>query len=204
MIALDRRDVATWPNLITLVRLFCIPVFVWLLFSREHRAAAAWLLAALGATDWVDGWVARRFDQTSEFGRLFDPTVDRLMFLVALPAMVIDGSLLLWIAVVAVAREVLVAVLAVVLASAGLGTMTVTWRGKTGAFLLMFAFPMFLGSESTLSYRDILGVLAWLFVVPGLAYSWFSLLFEYLPEARSRRQAAAGEDGSLPPSSGTV
>lgn len=74
---------ATWPNLVTLVRLLCLPVFLWLLFSREQREAAAWLLGALGATDWVDGWLARRLDQRSEFGAVFDPAVDRLLFIVA-------------------------------------------------------------------------------------------------------------------------
>ena len=71
------RDAFTVPNLITFARLLCIPLFVWLLFSRENRAAAAWLLAALGSTDWVDGWFARKFDQATELCALFDPTVDR-------------------------------------------------------------------------------------------------------------------------------
>ncbi len=57
----------TAPNLITLVRLLCIPVFIWLLYGRANYLAAAVLLAALGATDWVDGFVARRFGQVSNF-----------------------------------------------------------------------------------------------------------------------------------------
>lgn len=70
-----KEQMLTWPNLFTFVRLLCIPVFLWLLFGPENRGAAAWLLGALGATDWVDGWIARRFDMASEFGRLFDPMV---------------------------------------------------------------------------------------------------------------------------------
>jgi len=50
----------TWPNLITVIRLALLPLFFWLLFGTDHRAVAAWLLAALGATDWIDGFVARR------------------------------------------------------------------------------------------------------------------------------------------------
>ncbi len=182
----SRESILTWPNLITLIRLLCIPVFVWLLFSRENRAAAAWLLGAIGSTDWVDGWVARRFDQMSEFGRLFDPTVDRLMFLVAIPSIVIDGSMALWLAVLILAREVALAIIALNLQAKGIPAMDVTWEGKTGAFLLMFAVPMFLGANSTLSYAPILQWLAWIFVVPGLAYSWYSLLFQYVGEARNR------------------
>ena len=180
------EQVLTWPNLFTLVRLLCIPLFLWLLFGEENRGAAAWLLGGLGATDWVDGWIARRFDMSSEFGRLFDPTVDRLMFFVAIPAIVIDGSIPLWVAGLALLREVLVAVCAVVSVARGVGTLEVTWEGKTAAFALMFAVPMFLGANSGLSYADILGWLAWIFAVPGLAYGFYSLVFQYLPTLRAR------------------
>jgi cardiolipin synthase len=184
-ITIDRKDLATWPNAITLLRLLCLPIFVWLLFGRHDRASAAWLLAAIGSTDWVDGWVARKWNQVSEFGTVFDPTVDRLMFLVAIPSILIDGSVPWWIAVPVLVREGLVAVAAIGLGALGVERFDVTWEGKTGAFLLMFAFPMFLGGNSTLSYAGILELLAWLFVVPGIAYSWFSLLFQYVPEARA-------------------
>ena len=82
----------TVPNAISVLRIACIPWFVWLLFAAEDRTAAALLLGALGATDWVDGWIARRFDQVSEVGKVLDPTADRLLLVVAAPAMIIDGS----------------------------------------------------------------------------------------------------------------
>jgi cardiolipin synthase (CMP-forming) len=178
-----RREILTWPNVITIVRLVCIPVFVWLLFAREHRAAAAWLLAVLGATDWVDGWLARRFDQVSELGKVLDPTVDRLLFLVAVPALLIDGSVPLALAVVVLVREALVALVAVVLGVMGAHRIDVSREGKTGTFLLMFAFPMFLGAESTLSYAPLLGWLAWAFAIPGLVFSVVAA-GQYLPRAR--------------------
>ena len=191
----NRDEMLTWPNLITFIRLLCIPVFLWLLFSQENRAAAAWLLAALGATDWVDGWVARRFDMTSEFGRLFDPTVDRLMFFVAIPAIIIDGSIPLTVGILGLGREVLVALVAVASVSLGAGTLVVTREGKIGAFLMMFAFPMFLGAASTLSYAPVLEWLAWIFAIPGLAYGYYSLVFEYVPAAweASRQKPAPNE-----------
>ena len=78
--AVVKREVDTiWtiPNLFTLIRLLCLPLFLWLLFGLPSRQAAAWLLGGLCATDWVDGYLARRLGQTSEFGKKFDPTVDR-------------------------------------------------------------------------------------------------------------------------------
>lgn len=179
-----REEILTWPNLFTLARLCCIPLFLWLLFADENRAAAAWLLAALGATDWVDGWLARRFDQATEFGAMFDPVVDRLLFFVAIPSLLIDGSVPIVVAVAVLTREAVVAVLAIVVTGRDGERLVVTWEGKTAAFLMMFAFPMFLGANSTLSYAGILGPLAWLFAVPGLVYGWYSALFQYLPVVR--------------------
>ncbi len=148
---------------------------------QHQRGAAAWLLGALGATDWVDGYVARRFDQTSEFGRLFDPTVDRLLFLVGVTVILIDGSIPLLVAVLILGREGIVAVAALILGAIGIPPFDVTWAGKTGALLLMFAVPLFLGGQSSLSYAELLQVLSWIFAVPGIAAAWFSLLFQYVP-----------------------
>lgn len=180
----------TWPNLFTLVRLLCIPLFLWLLFGRQNRAAAAWLLGGLGATDWVDGWLARRLDQSSEFGAMFDPVVDRLLFVVAVPALMVDGSIPLAVAVIALARELLTALLAVIITSRGADRLQVTREGKTGTFLLMVAIPMFLGSVSTLSYAPLLSWLAWLFAIPGLAYGWYATVFQYLPIVRRELKPA--------------
>src|SRR5688572_11363144 len=101
--------IVTLPNFVTIVRLSCLPVFLWLLFGREDRAAAAWLLAGLGITDWIDGYLARHLDQTSELGKILDPVADRLLFLVGAGGILIDGSVPTWFAVVVLAREVLVA-----------------------------------------------------------------------------------------------
>ncbi len=196
-VTLSRADTLTLPNLITLVRLLCIPVFVWLLLSQQNRGSAAWLLGALGATDWVDGYVARRFNQTSEFGRLFDPTVDRLLFLVGVSAILIDGSIPLLVAVLILAREGIVAVAALILGGLGIPPFDVTWVGKSGALLLMFAVPMFLGARSELSYASMLDVLSWLFAVPGIVASWFSLLFQYVPSTFREVRSTSKVNSSL-------
>ena len=114
-----RRGIYWLPNLFTLARLLCLPIFLYLLFGRDNQAAAAWMLGALGATDWVDGYLARRLGQVSEFGKVFDPTADRILFIVAIVAIMIDGSMPVWFGVAVLAREVLV----------GAG---VSWREVTG------------------------------------------------------------------------
>ena len=182
--------VATVPNLITLLRLCCLPVFLWLLLGRDDRAAAAWLLGGLGATDWVDGWVARRFDQVSEFGKMFDPTADRLLFLVAIVAILVDGSAPAWFCVLVLVREAAFgALVAVLTLFFGMQRFDVTYLGKWATFLLMFAFPGFVMGESTMVGDEFFTVAAWIIGPVGLALSWYTA-FKYLPEIR--RALAAG------------
>lgn len=118
--------ILTIPNVISLIRLLCLPIFVYLLFSRENRAAAAWLLAALGATDWIDGYIARQYGQVSELGKILDPVADRLLFFVGVGSILIDGSVPAWFAWMVLVRELVVAVTTVVLAAFGARRINVT------------------------------------------------------------------------------
>lgn len=190
--------VLTVPNLLSLVRLACVPVFLYLLFGPDppYRAAAAYLLGALGATDWVDGYIARHFNQVSTFGKVLDPTADRILLLAGIGGILVDGSVPTWIAVAAIAREALVAAAALTLAAAGARRIDVTWYGKAGTFALMFAFPLFLGSHAPdLGWQDLAGFLAWCFALPGLVLSYYAAAL-YVPIARNAlREGRVGSAG---------
>jgi cardiolipin synthase len=177
------RQVLTLPHLITLARLACLPVFLWLLFGKENRAAAAALLAVLGITDWVDGYLARHLGQVSELGKILDPVADRLLFIVGAGGILIDGSVPTWFAVIVLVRETLVGGATLLLAALGARRIDVTWFGKAGTFGLMIAFPLFLASHSDLSWADTAGVLAWIAGIPGLALSLYAAVL-YVPIAR--------------------
>ncbi len=178
-------NIWTIPNLFTLVRLLCLPIFLWLLFSQENRAGAAWLLAGLGSTDWVDGYLARRFNQTSEFGKVFDPTVDRLFFFVAVIAIIIDGSIPVWFAVAVLVREVLVGgVIAFSTVFLKMQRFGVTWLGKCATFLLMGAVPSFLIGSTDVWEAPFFAVLAWVFGIPGLILSYWTGI-AYIPLIRA-------------------
>lgn len=164
----------TVPNAISLVRLLCLPVFVYLLFGRENRAAAASLLGALGATDWIDGYIARRYHQVSDLGKILDPVADRLLFFVGIVAILVDGSIPIWFAAAVLVRELVVAATTVVLGLLGARRIDVTWWGKAGTFGLMIAVPMFLASASTLGWADTARVLAWVTGIPGLVFSYIA------------------------------
>jgi cardiolipin synthase len=179
----------TVPNLVTLVRLLCLPVFLWLLFGLPSRQAAAWLLGALGATDWVDGYLARRLGQTSEFGKKFDPTVDRLLFMVGIVGILVNDSMPVWFGVAVLAREVLVGgTIAVATVAFGMARFDVTWWGKTATFLLMFAVPGFLMGHSTVPGAEAFTVAAWVLGIPGLLLSYYTAI-TYVPMIRDALRA---------------
>ena len=185
--------ILTIPNVISVIRLLMIPVFLYLLFGRDNRAGAAGLLAGLGATDWVDGYIARHFNQTSTIGKILDPTADRLMLLVSVAAIIIDGAIPAAVAVLVLVREGAVAIAALVLAALGARRIDVTWYGKAGTFGLMFAIPFFLTAESTIGWRDTAEVLAWLCVIPGLVFGYIAAV-QYIPLGRAAlREGRAAE-----------
>ncbi|MDQ1374878.1 MAG: hypothetical protein QOJ09_2216 [Actinomycetota bacterium] len=175
--------IVTIPNAISIVRLCCIPLFLWLLFGRDDRLAAAWLLAGLGATDWVDGYVARHFDQVSTLGKVLDPTADRLLLAVGVVALMVDGSVPMWIGVLTLVREVLVSGAVLLLAAMGARRIDVQWVGKAGTFALMFAYPLFLLSHAGTRVDDAARVAAWICAIPGLVLSYYAA-YTYVPLAR--------------------
>ena len=175
--------ILTVPNLISIARLGCIPWFMWLLFGVEDRMWAALLLGGLGATDWVDGWAARRWGQVSELGKVLDPTADRLLLLVAVPCLLVDGTIPGWFALTILVREVLVGAATLARAALGARRIDVSWWGKTGTFALLWAVPCFLAGESRVPVDEAFTVMAWVFGLPGLAIAWWAA-FAYLPVAR--------------------
>lgn len=189
--------ILTVPNVVSLARLACVPWFVWLLFGTDppDRYGAALLLAVLGCTDWIDGWIARRYRQVSTLGKVLDPTADRIMLLVGVGGILLDGSAPAWVAVAVLVREALVSLAVVALAAMGARRIDVQWAGKAGTFACMVAFPLFLTSHSTAGWADLAGTLAWLVVLPGLVLAWYAAVM-YVPMARTA--LAEGRVGSTP------
>jgi cardiolipin synthase len=199
---LDR--VLTAPNLITMVRLLCIPLFVWLVFGWPHQTAAAILLAVLGATDWVDGFVARRYHQVSTLGKVLDPAADRILVGAAVIVVIVHGAVPLWFGLATIAREVLVSVMVLALAAMGASRIDVLWVGKAGTFGLMFAYPAFLLGHGSAGWQGGVRDVAWVCGVVGLALAYFAAT-QYVSPARTalregragrRRQAVAEEAAS--------
>src|SRR5437763_3806679 len=154
--------ILTIPNVLSFIRLLCAPLFLWLLFDRHDRVGAAFLLGGLGATDWVDGYIARHFGQVSTVGKVLDPTADRVLLAGGVSAILVGGAVPAWVAWATLVREALVAGAVLILAALGARRIDVQWAGKAGTFGLMFAFPFFLMShDPDFALRHVARVLAW-------------------------------------------
>ncbi|WP_077489137.1 CDP-alcohol phosphatidyltransferase family protein [Sinomonas mesophila] len=92
----DRDRVLTVPNALTVLRFLGVPLFMWLVLAEGEYGWAVFVLAVMGGTDWVDGYVARRFNQTSRLGRIMDPAADRLALLAVALTLVLAGVVQWW------------------------------------------------------------------------------------------------------------
>ena len=182
----------TWPNLISVLRLAFLPLFFWLLFGTNHRAIAAWFLATLGATDWIDGFVARRWHQVSNVGKVLDPVADRILVISALLAVAAAAGVPWWFASATLTRELIVSLLTVVLASLGAARIDVLWWGKVSTFALMTTFPLFLLTTNPhhgalLPWQHDVRDVCWVLGITGLTISWIVLIGYVKPALNALR-----------------
>jgi len=198
----EPRDRGLWtiPNLISLLRLLAVPWFLWLLLHDDRPIAAGILLAVLGATDWVDGYIARHFDQGSKIGKVLDPVADRVLLIAGAFALLVDGSAPRWVLVLIILRELVISIGVVWLAARGARRIDVQWVGKAGTLALMFALPMFLWLDHVQpgAGHDVLAVITWTFTIGGLGLSYYAaagyipIAREALRDGRAGRAAVAG------------
>ena len=186
------KGIATLPNLITMVRLLMLPVFVVMLLVNEQRAGAALLLGVLGMTDWVDGWVARTFNQTSQFGMVFDPFVDRALFVVGTGSVLLDGGVPLWFCASILFREVFVGLMMLVGTMFGMKRFAVSIWGKRYTFLLMTSVPLLLLGASSHITADAAWVGGWVLGIPGLIMSYIVGVL-YIPVVLQNVRAGRAE-----------
>src|SRR5271170_7159321 len=179
------------------MRLLCIPLFVWLLFGAHRQTAAAILLAVLGATDWVDGFVARRYGQVSTLGKVLDPTADRVLVGTAVISTMIYGAVPLWFGIATIAREVLVSAMVLLLAAMGAARIDVLWVGKAGTFGLMFAYPTFLLGDGTAGWQEPIRVIGWVAGLGGPALAWWAAGSYIAPARAALRQGRAARRSTV-------
>ena len=133
------------------------------------RSAAAILLAVLGATDWVDGFVARRWHQVSTVGKVLDPIADRILVGTAVISVIVAGAVPLWFGVAHRGpRGARVGARCCSWPPSGAERIDVLWVGKAGTFGLMFAYPTFLLAHGHAGWQHPIEIVAWVSAVPAL------------------------------------
>jgi cardiolipin synthase len=162
-------SIATWPNALTGLRALGIPLFVYLALGPEADGWAIAVLAVGGATDYFDGKLARALGQESKLGEILDPTIDRLYILATLIVLYMREAIPLWLIAILIARDAVLALLALALAAKGKAPLKVTFVGKAATFNLLYAFPFLLLALSDSLMGEFAFILGWAFAIWGVA-----------------------------------
>lgn len=164
----------TVPNLLSFLRLLGVPVFLWLVLVPRADGWALAVLAIAGFTDWLDGKIARAFNQTSRLGRLIDPAADKLYVGATIFALLMREVIPLWLVILILAREVFVACSFPFLRRHGYRALQVHFLGKAAMFNLMYAFPLLFLASHTGWYAEIARVAGWAFALWGTGLYWWA------------------------------
>ena len=132
------------PNALTGLRALGIPLFIYLALALEADGWAILTLAIGGATDYFDGKIARAWGQESRFGELADPAIDRLYILATLIVLYLREAIPFWVIALLLARDLILAIITIILTSKSLPPLKVTYLGKAATFNLLYAFPFLL------------------------------------------------------------
>lgn len=170
--------VLTVPNVLSLIRLAGVPLFLWLVLGPESDFWALLVLMVAGFTDYLDGNLARRLNQTSSLGQVLDPVADRLYILAVVVGLVLRDIIPVWLAVSLPLRDVLLFCVLPFLRSRGFSALPVHYLGKAATAALLYAFPLLLLGDDTGSLAAVAQVVGWAFTVWGVGlYWWAGLLY---------------------------
>jgi len=165
--------VLTIPNALSAARLVGVPIFLWLVLN-EYDAAAVLVLMVSGFTDWLDGKIARRWNQMSRLGQLLDPAADRLYILATLVGLTVRDVVPLWLTVALVGRDVLLSFTLPILRRHGYGPLPVHFLGKAATFNLLAGFPLLLLGEGDSLVSQEAHAFGWAFAIWGTALYWWA------------------------------
>lgn len=190
--------VLTIPNVLSAARLAGVPLFLWLILRPEFGGPrsdgwALLVLALSGGSDYLDGKLARRWNQVSSLGRILDPAADRLYVVSTLVGLTWRGILPLWLAVALLARDAVLAVMVALLARRGYSPPQVNFLGKAATFNLMYAFPLLLLSDGSGWLPALAAIFGWAFAGWGTTLYWWAGVL-YVVQVRQLLRADAAAD----------
>ncbi|QHC66467.1 CDP-alcohol phosphatidyltransferase family protein [Rathayibacter oskolensis] len=197
MVRAGEDRIWTVPNVLSMVRLALVPVFLVLVVQGEDALALVTLVVS-SLTDYLDGWIARRFDQMTRLGRILDPAADRLYIFATVIGLAFRDLVPWWLVAVLVARDLLLVVLAVILANHGYGPLPVHHLGKFATFCLFYALPLIMLGQAFPAIAAASMPIAWAFALWGaFLYWWAGIVY-----AVQTRDLIRGAGSAIPASEG--
>ena len=188
-----RDSVFTVPNVLTVVRFLGVPLFIWLVLSEHKYGYGALVLAVMASTDWVDGYIARRFNQMSNLGRVMDPIADRLSLIAVAVTLVIAGVVEWWyLAALLVPDAVLLALS--VFYFHGHPDLPVSRIGKIRTGLLLVGTPLLVLSKLPVPAAHVYATVAWIFLGLGLVGHWIAA-YNYVGAIIAKGRQLRAHDG---------
>jgi cardiolipin synthase (CMP-forming) len=184
--------VLTVPNLLSFFRLALVPVFIALIVTGQDMLALITLVVT-SFTDFLDGYLARKLNQVSRLGQLLDPAADRLYIFAALIGLAWRDLIPWWLVIVVVARDVMLAVLGIVLANHGYGPLAVHRLGKVATFCLFFALPLMLFGQAFPAVAAFSLPLGWALALWGAFLYWWAGVVYIIETVRVVRLSATPE-----------
>lgn len=174
--------ILTVPNALTILRLILLGFFVWLVFAAGDVLSAAVVLLVIGVTDYLDGYLARRWGQVSRVGQILDPLVDRITIATVVISLALYEAIPWWVVVALLARELLLLALVPLLRTRGLLALPVHYLGKAATFALFLAFPLVLAGTGPQTWQGVLDVMGWALLMWGIGLYWYGAVL-YVEQA---------------------
>lgn len=191
---IDHDRVFTVPNALTVLRFMGVPLFIWLVLAQKDYWFAVVVLVVMAGSDWIDGYVARRFDQASKLGRIMDPLADRLALIAVAVTLVIAG-VVHWLYLAALVVPDAVLLVLTLFYFHGHPDLPVSRIGKVRTGLLLLGTPMLVLSRLDIPLAQPLYIAAWIVLGLGLAGHWiaaYNYFWAILRKGRMQTQYDGG------------
>ena len=175
---MKQNEIFTIPNFLTLLRIIFVPVFIYLYMQGEHLASAVMILVC-GATDFLDGYIARHYHQISELGKAMDPVADKLLQFAIVFCMIFTVKHMIWLFLLFMIKECSMLVCWFILKKKGGYMNGAMWFGKISTavfYIAMFAL-IALPIQNTLSGTILMIVTAFFLALSFILYmkTYFSM-----------------------------
>jgi cardiolipin synthase len=170
--------VLTIPNALSVLRLLGVPLFLWLILGPKEDGWAIIVLMIAGFTDWADGQIARRMNQTTRLGQMLDPVADRLYIFATVLGLALRDIIPWWLALALPLRDLLLTLTLPALHRRGFNALPVHFLGKAATFNLLYAFPLLLLGDGDGTLNMLARVFGWAFAIWGTGlYYWAGALY---------------------------